>query len=64
MTPPPHAGGAPGMMPPPGFDSNNLPDSIKEKFRAGAGTFPPPPAGMFNRRDEGYNATNLPGGGW
>jgi hypothetical protein len=52
------------MMPPPGFDSNNLPDSIKEKFRAGAGKFPPPPAGMFNRRDEGYNATNLPGGGW
>ena len=64
MTPPPHAGGAPGMMPPPGFDPKNLPDSIKEKFLAGAGKFPPPPAGMFNRRDEGYNATNLPGGGW
>ena len=57
----------PGIMPPPppGFGPNNLPDNIKEKFRPGAGTFPPPPpARMSDRRDEGYNVTNLPGGGW
>ncbi len=63
MMPPPPGDGAPGMMPPPGFDPRNIPDSIKEKFFAAGGKFPPPP-GAFNGRDEGYNATNLPGGGW
>lgn len=62
MMPPPPGGGAPGMMPPPGFDPNSIPDSIKEKFFSGRGNFPPP--FEFKRRDEGYNVTNLPGGGW
>ena len=62
MMPPPPGGGAPGMMPPPGFDPNSIPDSIKEKFFSGRGNFPPP--FEFKRRDEGYSATDLPGGGW
>lgn len=52
---PPHH--KPGMPPPP-FDINNIPDSIKERL-----PFPPPFDGMRGK-DEGYNANNLPGGGW
>ena len=63
MVPPPPPGGAPGMVPPPpGFDPKNLPDSIKKLFAEGK--FPPPPPGAFGNRDEGYDANNLPGGGW
>ena len=54
----------PGMAPP--FDINNIPDSIKKHFpfpADGKMPFPPTVEGMRGK-DEGYNATNLPGGGW
>ena len=66
MMPPPFGmGGGPGITPPP-FDPNNIPDSIKKRFpfpADGKMPFPPPFEGMRGK-DEGYNATNLPGGGW
>ncbi len=79
MPPPPFGGmgqGAPGMpppdfknkpgMPPPPFDINSIPDSIKKRFpfpADGKMPFPPTVEGMRGK-DEGYNANNLPGGGW
>jgi hypothetical protein len=50
------------MMPPPGFDINNIPDSIKARF-APDGKFPFPPP-FARGADEGYSDNNLPGGGW
>ena len=64
--PPPNFKGGPGMPPPP-FDINNIPDSIKKRFpfpADGKMPFPPPPFGGMRGKDEGYNAANLPGGGW
>ena len=66
--PPPFAmgKGAPGMPPPP-FDINNIPDSIKERFPFpgnGKMPFPAPSFDGMCGKDEGYNASNLPGGGW
>ncbi len=68
MPPPPFSmgKGAPGMPPPP-FDIKNIPDSIKERFqfpKEGKMPFPPPTFGKMQATDEGYNASNLPGGGW
>ena len=63
MPPPPHGKGGPGMPPP--FDFNSIPDSIKSKFFSPDGK--PMPGFPFPGRrgaDEGYNADNLPGGGW
>ena len=59
---PPPGKGAPGM-PPPGFNINDIPDSIKNKFFGpdGKPNMPFPPR---RGNTEGYNATNLPGGGW
>lgn len=60
--PPPPGNGDFPPPPPPGFDFKNLPDSIKKRF-PGDGNFSFPP--HFARGvDEGYNADNLPGGGW
>ena len=63
--PPPGFKGGPGMPPPP-FDINNIPDSIKKRFPfPGDGKMPfPPPFDGMRGKDEGYNANNLPGGGW
>ena len=64
--PPPDFKNAPGMPPPP-FDINNIPDSIKKRFPFpgdGKMPFPPPHFDGMRGKDEGYNAGNLPGGGW
>lgn len=59
---PPPGKGALGM-PPPGFNFDDIPDSIKSKF-FGPGGKPNMPFPPRRGNTEGYNATNLPGGGW